>query len=389
MRETSPQIDSIAAAPWQMLQEHQDALHGCRFCPMCKPAGEVANLTLLESHSTRARAMMLWRLMDEEAVPSRRQIEILYQSTLDSISQAWCVSHYAVSEYVAAARAEVYKAGLAPEPVYAALSKMAPAPAQLRSSVILLGGEAAEAGDEQALDLGARLLREAYPEVEAVSILSGALAYSLGAREIAWRQGEEVADYVRRSGANTVVADGPQTLWALQRMYPRLGIAWPSNARVTSLPEQLGALALPSHAGRRGFFHDSRSACLLADSWPSGRVIQPGYRGPEQELGQGEVFEAPRRILDSMGMTRPFTVWSRCLARTSGADDGLWQTYPDLAEGLAKQRLSQIKRLNVDLIVTDSLLSARLLARYAGEVDIPVAWLPEILADADESRPSD
>ncbi|MCI0477706.1 MAG: hypothetical protein L0Y55_15795, partial [Anaerolineales bacterium] len=105
------------------LREYKDTRYGCRFCTMCKPAAEVANLTQLESHTTRARALILWRIAADIAKWQPRDIELLYQSTLDSISQAWCVVDYPVSEHVLAARAEVHAAGHAPQEVRQTLTR--------------------------------------------------------------------------------------------------------------------------------------------------------------------------------------------------------------------------------------------------------------------------
>jgi hypothetical protein len=111
-------------------------------------------------------------------------------------------------------------------------------------------------------------------------------------------------------------------------------------------------------------------------------AIQPGYRGPEETLGQGAVYDAPRRLIDATGASRAHTVWSRSLCRSCGADDGVWLTYPSLAEGLARRQLAEAKRLGADVIVADSLLCARHLARFAHREDVPVRWLPEWLEEA-------
>ena len=384
-------------APAELSRYHA-GLGGCRFCPMCKVAGDVSKLTFLESHSTRARAMMLWRARHELQSLSVRQVELLYQSTLDSISEAWCISHAPVSSYVAEARAAVFEAGLAPDVVMAAVERVAPEPPPVKANMLLLAGEAAEAGDAEAASFAAEMLRQnqSYGDVEVVVVASGALAYALGARGIARRQAEVVLDRIACAGATEVIADGPQTLWTLRRIYPLLGVSLPDGVVVSSLSEKLMDVVggdAPAHSGngaahhdasgrKRAVFLDSRSACLVADSMAIGEAIQPGFRGPESALGAGEVFEAPRRVVDSLGIDRIYSVWSRSLARSSGADDGLWLTYPDLAGQLARHRLQEAKRQHADLLVTDSLLSARHLARHAQLDDVSVQWLPEVVAEA-------
>src|SRR4051794_8047956 len=186
----------MTSQPPATLSRYQAGLSGCRFCPMCKVAGEVSNLTLLESHSTRARAMMLWRSRQELHSLSTRQVELLYQSTLDSISEAWCISHAPVSSYVAEARAAIFEAGLAPDSVLAALERAVPEPPPLKASILLLAGEAAELGDPEAANSAAEMLRQNrnYRDVETLVIANSALAYCLGARDIARQQALQLVD---------------------------------------------------------------------------------------------------------------------------------------------------------------------------------------------------
>ena len=96
-------------------------------------------------------------------------------------------------------------------------------------------------------------------------------------------------------------------------------------------------------------------------------------------MGGGPVYEAPRQLLDLLGAERVWGSWTRALARTSGADDGLWLTYPDLADGLAKQRLDHVEALDVSTLVTDSPLAVALLKEHAEGREIDVKLLAELL----------
>lgn len=371
-----------------MLKQYEDKLYGCRFCPMCKPAGEVANLTQFESHTTRARAMMLWRILQGAIDWTPRAVELLYQSTLDSISEAWCVSHYPVSAYVLAARAEVYAAGLAPEAVRQALAVSAPVAAGGPCGTLLLASEIAEWGDEALAAPALRALQWAGAAAQPVFAHSGALTYTLGAHDRAREQAAQVVALIRDSGARTVIADGPQTLWALRCVYPVLGIELPAGTTVVSLLEYLadalraGELAVQNQVGGRALLHDSRTAALLADTLPLAETIQPGYVGDEAKLGTGAIYDAPRTLARALGIDALYSVWTRALSRSSGADDGLWRTYPALADGLARQRLRAARDLGAALVVTDSALHAAHLGRFAGEFDLQVRWLAELLAGA-------
>ena len=368
------------------LSAYRDFLYGCRFCPMCKPAGEVANLTLFESHTTRARALLLWRIAEGIATWQKRDVELLYQSTLDSISQAWCVVDCPVSEYVLAARAEVCAVGQAPQPVRQALSRFNVAQTIAKSDVLFLASEAAELENESASEPALRALERAGTKPSVATVLSGAFAFALGDLPRAAEQAKQVVEVIRQSGARTIIADGAQTLWALRRVYPALNVALPDDVIVTVLSEfladaiKLEQVALP-RMRQKIFFHDCRAASLVADAMAQTEAIQPGYRGDEETLGKGNVFDAPRHVLDALGVNRMYSVWSRALCKSCGADDGLWLTYPKLAEGLAKQRLQEAKRLGAEMIVTDSILCAKHLVHVAGDDGIAVRWLPDLLAE--------
>ncbi len=352
---------------------------------MCKPAGEVSNLTQLESHTTRARALLLWRVAEYGLAWRPRDVELLYQSTLDSISQAFCVVDYAVSEYVAAARAEIYAAGQAPAPVMAVLQRQYLPCYASPVDTVLLAGDAAELDDYGAMSTLEGLLARAGIRASGLLAPSGAFAYALGALDLARSQAGEVARLVAECGARRVVADGPDTLWALRRLYPALGTPLPDSVEITSLSEALASvlagsrLRLPNYNGQKIFFHDSRSAFQLGKRSARAEAIQPGYRGPETMSGEGEVYEAPRRLLTALGMAPCYSVWCRALSRSSGADDGLWRTYPALARSLAQARLAQARAAGAERLVTDSLLAARWLAQAWQAGDPAVSWLPELL----------
>lgn len=367
------------------LKEFNDKLYGCRFCPMCKPAGEVLNITQMESHSTRARALLLWRIANEMLEWQPRIAELIYQSTLDSISEAWCVNHYPVSGYMVAARHEAFTAGVAPQCVLDALEVDLATPQVWQADVLLLGGEAAQLGGQEALTPAVEALAQARIDAQPVVMMTGALAYALGAFDLARDQAMAVAELVRKSGATTIIADGPQTLWALIKIYPDLGVALPEEVTLTSVVGVLatastdGRLQLPANEGVSVFLHDSRAATLLADQLPIAEVIQPGYVGDEVKLGDGDIFNAPRQLLDAMGMKRQYSVWSRALSRSTGADDGLVLTYPDLAADLAKARLSEAKRVGAEVLVTTSLLDALHLNAHDDVSGLTVRWLPSLI----------
>ncbi len=362
------------------LLEHQQALYELRFSPMCRPAAEVANFTQLESHSVRSRTMIMWRVCAGHLTWGPREVELLYESTLDSISEAFDVFHYPVSQYMLDARADVWEAGLAPQNVKDVVSsaseKSVDALPKASADVLLLGGEIAQA---EGADFSETLTNK-LPDIPLWVTPSGVLPYVLGAQDIARAQAEVIVNGIQESGAKTVIADGPETAWGLTKVFPTLGVDLPNGVQVQLLSDYLEKnVEVKSKGTVKTMVHDSRPACLIADELPNHLAVMPGYLEDEAVFGKGLVFDAPRQIVDALGGERVYGAWTRCLAKTCGADDGLWLTYPDLAKGLAWQRLAYAKELGAEKIVADSPLCAAYLSAQAGEDDPAVYWLPELV----------
>ena len=369
------------------LEAHKKDLYDLRFSPMCKPAAEVANLTQLESHSTRARMMMMWRIAEGHLDWGEREVELLYESTLDSISEAFDVFHYPISRYMLDARADVWQATLAPEAIKRVVNSSATLsgdnpPNVSESGFLLLAGEISLLDEhERTVNLLRTALNRANVDAPVWIAPTGALAYALGAWPVARSQGEAVIQGIEASGAQTVIADGPETAWALTKLYPAQGLLLPEGVQVELLSETLSKIPDPERRELgKVLFHDSRPAFFISESPPSHLAILPGYKDDEAAFGRGTVYEAPRRLLDKLGAELVSGTWTRALSRSCGADDGLWLTHPELAAGLAAQRLSYVRQLGAATLVTDSPLCASYLTKAAKDEDVNVHWLPELIS---------
>ena len=369
------------------LTAHKKALYELRFSPMCKPAGEVANLTQYESHTTRARMIMLWRIAEGYLEWGDNEARLLYQSTLDSISQAFDIFHYPISQYMLDARADVWEAGLAPREVRKAVETITDSRAETignphSAKTLLIAGELPQRSDSSAyVSALSQALEKANLEAAILVCETGATAYALGAREATLLQGQSLQKIIQESMVQTVIADGPETAWALTKIYPALGIPLPPGVHVKLLSEALLQNYSPSRQmPGRVFVHDSRPAYLVADNEPSHLAVLPGYLEDEGAFGSGAVYEAPRVLIDSTKGKRVYGTWTRGLAKSCGADDGLWLTYPELAKGLAQQRLDYAKQLGAERIVTDSPRCAYHLKLFRRDSDPIIVWLPELAA---------
>ena len=368
------------------LEAHEKELYELRFSPMCKPAAEVANLTQLESHSTRGRVMMMWRIAAGHLEWGAREAELLYETTLDSISEAFDVFHYPVSQYMLDARADVWEAGLAPTVVQEAVerakttSSSFPAPEAVDGALVLAG----EIGQIAQYERFTAILANALQAVKVTASIwyanSGALAYALGARQVALTQAQQIVEKISDLGVKEIIVDGPETAWALAKVYRELGVNLPQDTKIIPLSTLL--LEKENASGKLSevvMVHDSRPAYLIAEGKPTHLTILPGYLEDENQFGEDEVYQAPRRLLKSMGAEIIFGTWTRGLAKSCGADDGLWLTHPHLAQGLARQRLEYAKSLGANQIITDSPLCVHWMAENASGSDPSVRWLPEVL----------
>lgn len=368
------------------LETHQKELYELRFSPMCKPAAEVANLTQLESHTTRGRVMMMWRIAAGHLVWGVREAELLYETTLDSISEAFDVFHYPVSQYMLDARADVWEAGLAPTVVQEAVEKAKdassafPAP-EVVDDVLVLAGEIGQIDQhERFSSILANALQTVKVTASIWHVNSGALAYALGARDVARTLAQQIVERIADLRVKEIIVDGPETAWAIAKVYPALGVNLPQDTKIISLSTLL--LEKVNASGKFSdlvMVHDSRPAYLIAEGKPTHLAILPGYLEDENQFGEGQVYEAPRDLLKSMGIEIIFGCWTRGLAKSCGADDGLWLTHPHLAQGLARQRLDYARSLGADQIITDSPLCAYWMAENAAESDCIVRWLPEMV----------
>jgi hypothetical protein len=354
---------------------------------MCKPAGETANVTYYESHTTRARAMLLWRVLKGMADYSERDVELLYETTLDSVSEAWCVNHYPVSKYLLAARQALVKAGRIPGSVKSVLGRKEALITDSigKGEVVFVGADTDQTGSRDHALRYRRVMERLGIEGRLVVGSLGLVGHSLGDVEGAAAAAERMAAEINAAQPKRIVADSQDTFYALTRLFPEWGISLPGGVEVVSLAEycstmekRAGARALE---GKKVFVHDSRACVALADKLPSDEVIQPGFAGPEEALGTGRVYDDLRMIVDRSGGKRVFSVWSRCMSKTSGADDGLALTCPAIARRLASCRFQQAQAAGAETVVTDSLAAVTLWESLSADErkGLSFAWWPEIL----------
>jgi Fe-S oxidoreductase len=350
------------------LQAYETYLHGCRFCPMCKPFGEVSNLTQLESHTTRLRGMFLWSIIQSFSSWTDRLVELMYETTLDSVSQAWCVSDYPVPEIILAARADIVDADLAPDHVvhfkpptpsfYEDLQVLA---AKGETQVLFYPGDAIAAASVESALSALRLLRSAErsPGLAAPLIDCGGLALCLGLRDLAQEQAEQLLGALEE--CTELIVDGPLSLWMFEVGLPSLDMSLPESLTVTPLSSLL--LQWIQEERLRPPRMDQK-AYLLGSEFS--RLTKRGFE-PLQKLA---AQISGLQVVEPVGGLK--------LADGSGVGGALHIAAPELADRVSDQRIEDALTAGAQILITDSPLDADHLRR-AARGRLAVRSLPEVL----------
>jgi len=325
------------------IKNYNKYLVGCRFCPMCKPFGEVSNITKDETHSTRVRGMLLWQIANEKTKWDDATIKLIFESTLDSVSQAFCVNHYPVPEYMVAARMDIVEANLEPEcvrlyepAISQSIDKSVQAFSNPDAEVLFYPGDALSANYGASTNAITQVLSRAEVSVKLPDRLSdcGGLAYCLGkidqARECA---NNVTADF---SGCNDILVDGPMSYWMLTKIYPELGINLPENTKIKMVTDTLNEL---QEQNKLANTENTANIYLLGSEFS--RLTEPGY--------------APfRKLMKSLSKSVIESYDGLELAEGSGAGGGLHITSPHLAKAVSEQRVLEAIAAGAEWLVCDS-----------------------------------
>lgn len=207
---------------------------------------------------------------------------------------------------------------------------------------------------------------------------AGGLAYDLGHQALARRCAEETLRLVRASGAHTVVTADAESLAAFRNVHARLGLRF-DPVRVLHVTEFLEEQDLQPQAATTGreevvTYHDPCRLGRLAEPfvpWKGEwkivlnglRVAQPPI--PERN-GHGGVYDAPRRLLQSVaGTTLVEMERRREFSYCCGAGAGGKEAHPEFAEQAARHRLDEAAATGATTVVSSCATCVRHLGTVA------------------------
>jgi len=193
----------------------------------------------------------------------------------------------------------------------------------------------------------------------------GNMLYSVGMIDEAKKLAQRNLDAVRQSGAKTLLlscAEGYR-MWKVD--YPKmLNIATADlGFRVVHLVELIdelvkkGALKLSKRVNLRLTYHDSCSLSRLSEPWTpweGERGIWGTVTPPlERRRGSNGVYQPPRDILKAIpGVELVEMIRMRENAFCCGAGRGTMEAFPDFALWAAEQRLTEVKEVGAQAIVS-------------------------------------
>jgi Fe-S oxidoreductase len=356
------------------LQDPIVTLENCRFCLMCTHVAPVGFYTRLETYSPHGMALLATseeRLLidwDEETV------EIMFSEVDGGNSRAHCVFSQPFEESIAAMRARLADAGLAPDSAIAVQHRLisygnpyreeAPQQARGQGEYALFVGDAAPylwpTAVPAALDVLSSMGIE--PALIGNGRNSGLLAHSLGYPELGRELAQATLDELQASGAKTLLVLSAGDAYALTgALEERLDLTLPEGVEVVELT---------------AFLADS----LALDNDGQEDVPRTAYIDPTHAVRLPGREEAPRALAAAKsGGELVELFWRRDRAHPVGSTY-LQFTNPTLAETLTRARLEDAKRNGARRLLCDDPATLYQLQRFADDYDLQVAGLYETLA---------
>ncbi len=349
----------------------------CRYCLMCRhvcPVGHVTQKETLTPHgwgltiASVRRGLLSWN--DES-------VEVLYSCADCGTCRSHCVTDQPLPEAIAAARAEVTAAGLAPEAAYAlnrqleawgnAYVESPPTAPQGQGTAALFAGDEAAYLGPAALESAVRLLRCAGIEPALVGIgrNSGYLASALGFPETAAALARATLEELRQVGAGRLLVLTPGDFFTFTQLYPeRLGIDTLSGFEVQ---EVVPLLAEAAAAGRLQLKQADES-------------LPYAYIDPTHSVRVKGRYDAPRALLGAVlpGECKEL-FWRRERAHPAG-NTALQFLNPALAAKLNHARLEDARESGAELLVSEDPGVVKALREQAGSFGMQVQGLYELLA---------
>lgn len=358
------------------LQDPIETLENCRFCLMCTHVATVGMITMLETYTPHGIALVATSEERELIGWDAETANIMFSEVDGGSSRAHCVFSQPFEESVAAMRARLAAAGLAPDSVIAAQHRLVtyenpyeerpPQPADGQGDVALFVGDAAAYLWPSAVTAVLDLLAKAgiEPVLVGNGRNNGLMAHSLGYPELARELVQATLDEVASSGAGTLLVLSAGDAYAFgQGLEERLDMALPDGVELVEAGQ---FLVRGEHIDAAGKASDGRTA----------------YVDPTHAVRLPDRHEWARALATAAaGYDLIELFWRRDRAQPVGSTY-LQYSRPDLAEKITRARLQDAANSGVRKLICEDPATLYQLSRFAGDYDLEVAGLFEELANS-------
>lgn len=367
------------------IQDPVTTIENCRYCLMCRHVSPVERVTFEESLTPHGWALTIASVQRGLLAWDEDTVDRLYSAPDGGNSRAHCVTNQPLPEAIAATRAEVTGQQLAPAVVYEVNDALrewqnpykAQAPDKPVSSsgdaprehdVALFVGDAAHYLEPQTLEAALALLEMigVQPVLIGAGRNNGYLASSLGFPDTGRELARATLDELSASGARQMLVLSAEDFFTFNQLYAeRLDIEWPEEV---ALQEVTTLLAQKLDEGALAFAGDT--------AYPPYAYVDPTHavRVPQRH-------DAPRALAAAaLGSPPRELFWRRERAQPAG-NTSLQFSKPAIAAALTRERLLDGQRTGAKLLVTEDPGTLHELKRAAGELDLEVKGLYELLAE--------
>ena len=354
-----------------------DTTENCRYCLMCRHVAPVGHLTSNESLTPHGIALTVASQRRGLIDWTSDTIGIIYSEPDAGNNRAHCITDQPLPAAIAAVRAELVEAKLAPDIVYEvhvrllkwhtpyAEKEVAPT-SETGEVALLLSDEASYLWDNIEQDV-TKLLDSVgvQPIIIGRGCSVGYLACSLGFPQTAKDQANKLLNELKTTGAKTMLVLSPGDFFTVNQLYEeRLGVSFPDDVELVSLTDLLADRLTQGTIAFRS--SNESKAYAYVDATHAVRVPQG--------------FDAPRRLLeDIMNGDRKELFWRKDRAHPVGST-ALQFTQPDLADQLTHARLQDAKDSGAEIIFCEDPATLHQLVRFADDYQLQVKGLYAYLA---------
>jgi Fe-S oxidoreductase len=350
----------------------------CRYCLMCRHVASVERITHKESLSPHGWALLIASVRRGLLRWDAHSVDVIYSAPDNGNSRAHCVFDQPLPEAIAAARAEIVSASLAPQVVYQLddafkswgnpYRQEQPQPMQGRGEAALFVGDEAQYFSPVTLSAALTLLKATGvdPVLIGIGRNSGYMASSLGLPETAAMLAQANLAELEASEARRLFVLSPGDYFTFKQLYDeRLGINLPSGVDLLEVSTYLAN----QYEGGALKFKKSTDTTPYA------------YVDPTHAVRVPDRHNRPRSLLKAVLPGSACELFWRMDRAHPVGNTALQFTKPELAEKLTRARLEDARQSGAGLLVTDDPSTCTTLEDLAGEYGLRVKGLYELLAD--------